>query len=144
MTRNPSQTSSRKHTLNVLVVEDEALVAMDLEYMIEEAGHVPVAHADNLQSAIEAAEDFRPDIALVDIQLGFGESGLQVAEQLKDRGIPVLFSTGNCPGEKGRPFALGCLHKPVVERSLRAALEAVEATMDGAEIPNLPSSVHFY
>ncbi|NNC48172.1 MAG: response regulator [Sphingomonas sp.] len=117
---------------------------MDLEYMVEEAGHIPIAHADNLESTLKAVEDYRPDIALVDIQLSFGESGLEVAEQLKDRGIPVLFSTGNCPGEKGRPLALGCLHKPVVERSLRAALEAVEATMDGAELPSLPSSVHFY
>lgn len=128
----------------MLIVEDEALVAMDLEYMLEEAGHMPVAHADNLQTALQAVETHRPDIALVDIQLAFGESGLEVAKKLKERGIPVLFSTGNCPGEKGRPIAIGCLHKPIVDRSLRAALKAVEAKLGGRELPKLPSSVHFF
>lgn len=131
-------------SLNVLIVEDEALVAMELEFMLEEAGHVPIGNADDLASTLEAIEIRRPDLALVDIQLAMGESGLRVAEELKERNIPVLFATGNCPGEQGRPFALGCLHKPIVDRSLRAALKAVQARLAGRDIPKLPSSAHFY
>ncbi len=130
--------------LNVLIVEDEALVAMDLEFMLEEAGHVPVGSADDLESALRVVEETQPDLALVDIQLAMGESGLSVAQELRERGIPVLFATGNCPGEQGRPLAIGCLHKPIVERSLRSALRAVEAKLAGSEMPRLPSSVHFY
>lgn len=130
--------------LDVLIVEDEALVAMELEFMLEEAGHFPVGHADDLASALEAVEIKRPDLALVDIQLALGESGLRVAKALHERDIPVLYATGNCPGDEGRPFAMGCLHKPIVESSLRAALNAVVAKLSGGRAPRLPSSAHFY
>ncbi|BDI60841.1 response regulator [Qipengyuania nanhaisediminis] len=140
----PSQPSDNKRGLSVLIVEDEALVAMDLEFMLEDTGHAAIALADSLETAIKAVEAERPDIALVDIQLAFGESGLEVAKELTERGIPVLFSTGNCPGEAGRPLAMGCMHKPIVERSLRAALKAAEARIEGREVSRLPSSVHFY
>lgn len=144
MMEGASQPTAPKPGLSVLIVEDEALLAMDLEYMLEEAGHQPIAQADSLETALRAVEAHRPDIALVDIQLAFGESGLHVAEQLRERGIPVLFSTGNCPGDKGRSLAIGCMHKPIVDRSLRAALRAAEAKMAGQAMPKLPSSVHFY
>lgn len=130
--------------LSVLIVEDEALVAMDLEFMLEEIGYDVVGSADDLASALRVVERTRPDLAFVDIQLALGESGLRVARELRDRGILVLFATGNCPGDEGRPLAVGCLHKPIVERSLRSALQAIEANLTGKESPNLPSSVHFY
>ena len=130
--------------LNVLIVEDEALLAMDLEFMLEEAGHIPMGPADDLKSALMAIEERQPDLALVDVQLAFGESGIGVAKAMHERGIPVLFATGNCPGEAGRPFALGCLHKPIVERSLRAALRAVVARLAGQMAAKLPASAHFY
>ena len=130
--------------LNVLIVEDEALVALELEFMLEEAGHTPIGHADNLGSALEVIDRVRPDIALVDIQLAFGESGLRVAQELHGRNIPVLFATGNCPGDNGQAFAIGCLHKPIVEHSLRAALNVAEAKLSGRAVPRTPSSAHFY
>ena len=139
-----SQSQKETFALNVLIVEDEALVAMDLEFMLEEAGHKPIGLADDLASALKVIEKRRPDLALVDMQLALGESGLRVAQTLHEQGIPVLFATGNCPGEKGRPFAIGCVHKPIVDRSLRTALKAVEVQLAGGEIPKLPSSVHFY
>lgn len=130
--------------LKVLIVEDEALVALDLEFMLEEAGHTPVGHADDLASALEVVEMTTPDIALVDMQLAMGESGLRVARELRERDIPVLFATGNCPGDGGRAIAIGCLHKPIVEQSLRAALKVVEAKLSGRDLPKIPSSAHFY
>lgn len=130
--------------LDVLIVEDEALVAMDLEFMLEEAGHIPIGHADDLASALAAVDKRRPDLALVDIQLALGESGLRVAKALHERDIPVLYATGNCPGDKGKPFAIGCLHKPIVEHSLRATLKAVAAKLSGHNIPKVPSSAHLY
>ena len=130
--------------LKVLIVEDEALLAMDLEFMLEEAGYIPIGPADDLKSALGAIEKSRPDLALVDVRLTSGESGINVARALHERGIPLLFATGNCPGEAGRPFALGCLHKPIVERSLRATLRAVVARLAGQVPPKLPASAHFY
>lgn len=139
-----SEPSKQKSGLNVLIVEDEAIVAMELEFMLEEAGYVATGSADDLSSALEAVRKRKPDLALVDIQLAMGESGLRVAERLKEEGIAVLFATGNCPGEEGRPYAIGCMHKPIVDRSLRCALAAVEAKLEGRAPPKTPSSVHLY
>ena len=130
--------------LRILIVEDEALVAMEIEGMIEMMGHEPVGHADDLASAIESAESAQPDLALVDIQLSRGSSGLDVAAALKERGVPVMFVTGNCPTERGRGLALGCLHKPITDRSLGATLGAAAAILEGRSAPTLPSALHLY
>ena len=130
--------------MRVLIVEDEALVAMEIEGMLGLAGHEAVAQADDLPSAIEAAEAEQPDLALVDIRLAHGANGLEVAAALKQRGIPVLFATGNCPQNDGRDVALGCLHKPITDRSLAVALAAAEALLAGHEPSAVPSAMHLY
>ena len=130
--------------MRVLIVEDEALVAMEIEGMLGLAGHEAVAQADDLPSAVEAAEAAKPDLALVDIQLAQGTSGLEVAAALKQRGIPVVFATGNCPETQGRDVALGCLHKPITDRSLAGAIAAAEALLAGRQPPALPSAMHLY
>lgn len=131
--------------MRVLIVEDEALVAMEIEGMLGLAGHEAVAQADDLPSAVAAAEAERPDLALVDIQLAEGTSGLDVAAALKARGVPVLFATGNCPDERGTGLALGCLHKPITDATLAAAVGTAEALLQGRPLPfRLPSALHLY
>ena len=139
------KTAPRSDALRILIVEDEALVALEIEGMLAMAGHEAVAQADDLPSAVAAAEAEKPDLALVDIQLALGTSGLDVAAALRARGIPVLFATGNCPTEKGRGLALGCLHKPISDRTLAAAVEAAGAVLRGAPLPpHIPSALHLY
>lgn len=135
---------SGQETMRVLIVEDEALVAMEIEGMLGLAGHEAVGQADDLPSAIEAAEAAQPDLALVDIRLAHGASGLDVAAALKERGIPVLFATGNCPLDQGRDVALGCLHKPITDRTLAGALSAAEALLAGQQPPAVPPAMHLY
>jgi len=130
--------------MRVLIVEDEALVAMEIEGMLGLAGHQAIAQADDLQSAVEAVESDKPDLALVDIQLAKGANGLDVAAALKARGIPVVFATGNCPTAAGRDLALGCLHKPITDRSLAGAIAAAEALLDGQAPGCIPSAMHLY
>jgi len=130
--------------LRILIVEDEALVAMEIEGMLGLAGHEAIAHADDLQGALAAADAERPDLALVDIQLGRGVSGLDIAQALKERGIPVMFATGNCPMERGRELALGCLHKPFTDNMLIAAVRAAEDRIEGRPVQHTPSALHFY
>jgi DNA-binding response OmpR family regulator len=130
--------------LRILIVEDEALVAMEIEGMLGLAGHEAIAQVDDLQSAVSAVESTRPDLALVDIHLGRGNSGLDVAEALKERGIPVLFATGNCPMERGRGLALGCLHKPFTDNMLVNAIRAAEAKLEGEPVQPTSSALHFY
>lgn len=140
-----SRSIPRGTAMRVMIVEDEALVALEIEGMLGLAGHEAVAQADDLPSAIKAAEAERPDLALVDIRLAQGTSGLDVAAELKARGIAVLFATGNCPTERGRGLALGCLHKPITDGSLAGALEAAEALLQDRPLPShLPVALHLY
>lgn len=130
--------------LRVLIVEDEALVAMEIEGMLGLAGHEPIAHADDVLSAVAAAEAEQPDLALVDIQLAQGASGLEVASELKKRGVPVLFATGNCPADSGKGLGLGCLHKPINDRSLALSMAVADALVSGRPVPPPPAALHLY
>jgi CheY-like chemotaxis protein len=137
----PAQSLS---ALRILIVEDEALVALEVESILSLAGHQPVAVADDLPSALAAVDEAWPDLALVDIQLAGGASGLEVAAALKAKGIPTLFATGNCPSEPRDDLAIGCLHKPFSDRSLMGAVEAVAAILRGSEPGPLPTSLRVY
>ena len=104
--------------LNVMIVEDEALIALDLEMQVETAGHHVVAIAASADQAVERAAAARPDIALMDIRLAGGSSGADAARRLYDRwGIRCLFVSGTLGAELRealaplRPVAL--LSKPV-------------------------------
>jgi len=130
--------------MRILIVEDEALVALEVESILAMAGHEPVAVADDLESTLAALETAVPDLALVDIQLARGASGLDVAAALKARGIPTLFATGNCPDERRDDLAIGCLHKPFSDRTLTGAVEAISAILRGDTPRQLPASLRVY
>ena len=78
----------------VLVVEDEPIIAMDIEALVTEIGHVVVDIADTRATAVEAALRHRPDLVLADIQLADGSSGIDaVREILNAFRVPVIFIT---------------------------------------------------
>lgn len=82
--------------LRVLLVEDEALILMQMEALVEDAGHVVVASAMRCGEAIGLAQDLRPDLAFVDLNLCDGDTGLDVAKALQDMPeIMVVFVTAN-------------------------------------------------
>ena len=132
----------------VLVVEDEGLVALEIEMFLAGAGHKVVGTAADRAGAMALARAERPDLALVDMRLSGGDSGLDLAAELSALGIPVLFVTGNCPAEDGSAVAtaVGCLHKPFDERQLLAAVALAErlARGDSAPTGRLPSGLHIY
>jgi len=77
----------------VLVVEDEALIAMDLVECLEELGLQVVGPLDRLDLALAAAKSESIDLALLDIDLN-GRSAYPVADELRARRIPFAFVTG--------------------------------------------------
>lgn len=83
--------------LDVLIVEDEALLAMDLEAMVEDTGHGVVAEATCLSDVAALGDELRPDIAFVDIQLARGSSGIDVARLIGQRwpDTVIVFITAN-------------------------------------------------
>ncbi len=115
---------SKLNGLNVLVVEDESLVLFNLEDTLTELGCIIVGPAMRLQQAQEllaAAPEI--DVAILDVNLG-GVPVFPIAEQLRGRGIRIVFATGY--GREGLPDewrAYPVLMKPYmaddVERALR-------------------------
>jgi CheY-like chemotaxis protein len=79
--------------LRVLVVEDEGMVALLIEGMLEELGCEVVASAASLAKAEAAAKHEEIDFALLDVNLD-GQQVFPVAEILRTRGVPFVFSTG--------------------------------------------------
>lgn len=130
--------------MRILIVEDEALVAMEVASILEDAGHVIADQADDLSSAEAAAASAYPDLALVDIQLAHGDSGIDVAASLRRLGIPVIFVTGNCPLDRGKGLALACLHKPVSDRALTSTIGVAQAVLSNSPVKEMPHTLHLY
>ena len=79
--------------LKVLVLEDNALVAMHLEEMLGEAGCEVVATIGTVGSALEFIRSHAVDAAVLDVNLS-GEKVFGVAEELMARNVPIVFSSG--------------------------------------------------
>jgi CheY-like chemotaxis protein len=106
----------------VLIVEDEALVAMMIEDMVMELGHTVAGVASRLKDGLQMAEAGDVDFAILDVSLN-GERSLPIAEKLDAKGIPYVFATGY--GARGidgaRPHA-PTLSKPFGIEDLRRIL----------------------
>ena len=81
--------------MKILIVEDEALLAMELESEVEEAGHEIVGVAADSKQALSLIEKTSPQFAFVDIQLLDGPTGIDVGRHLASRSIPYVFVSGN-------------------------------------------------
>ena len=76
----------------VLVIEDETIIALDLENLVTEMGHKVTGIATTRDDAIRMAKEQKPDLILTDIQLADSSSGIDAAHAiLKDFDIPVIF-----------------------------------------------------
>ena len=79
---------------NILIIEDEALIAMDLQSLVENLGHEVQAVARTKTEAVALAKQRQPGLILADIQLADGSSGLDaVNDLLKSFEVPVIFIT---------------------------------------------------
>lgn len=120
--------------LNILIVEDDPLLAETVKSLIELNPRFQVtALANDLDSTVAALEIRRPDLALVDLQLANGSSGYAVAARLHDVGIACLFTTARAPGFAVRDLAIGCLQKPYREEDLVRALTEAEDILKGRQ-----------
>jgi CheY-like chemotaxis protein len=79
----------------VLVVEDELLVARDIEQQLLDLGYQPVGLATRGEEAIALAKQTRPDLVLMDIQLAGDMDGIAAAQVIRNEcALPVVFGTG--------------------------------------------------
>ena len=110
--------------LRILIVEDQAILAMELEHVLTDAGHVVVGCAMDQVEALSLAEHAPPDVALVDVNLRDGPTGPDVARALvAAHQSVVVFLTAN-PEQipEGFSGAIGALTKPFDDQTIRAVV----------------------
>jgi DNA-binding response OmpR family regulator len=118
--------------LNVLIVEDEVLLAMELENELENAGHEVVGEAMSSREAIDIVNLRRPDLAFVDIHLQDGPTGVEVGRYLNAEGIPFVFMTGNLKRvPEDFAGAIGVIEKPYSVNGFRNALAYLARRVSG-------------
>ncbi len=115
----------RQTKARILIIEDEAVIAMDLSDLVSAAGHDVCAIETTASGAVAAAERERPDLVLADIQLADGSSGIDAVKQiLSSFEVPVIFVTAFpdrlLTGERPEPTFL--ITKPYSPEMVRAAV----------------------
>jgi CheY-like chemotaxis protein len=126
--------------LGVLIVEDEVLLATELEFLLAEAGCCALGHAMNADDALALARDLHPDLALVDVHLADGPTGVEVARRIhQDCGGVALFMTANV---KRLPDdfagACGVIGKPYSGNGVRSALNYLNVCLREGRAPGPP------
>lgn len=102
----------------ILIVEDEAILGLELAALLEEYGMVPIGPAGNSADALRLLDETPVDAALLDVNLQ-GQPAVSVAARLRERGIPFAILTGY--GSAGLPpvfQAVPLLTKPFNARAL--------------------------
>ncbi|WP_114948570.1 response regulator [Microvirga calopogonii] len=108
----------------ILLVEDEAMIAMLVGDMLEDLGHELVTVATRLEDALAAAGNGTFDLAILDLNLA-GVLTYPVADVLAGRGIPFIFATGYGSGGLKETYAgWATLQKPFDQQALEYAVEA--------------------
>lgn len=82
----------------ILVAEDEAIIGHDLRDTVEEAGYIVEGPHPDVNSAMRAAQENRPDLAILDVALG-NEVVYPLAERLMAEQVPVIFHSGQIARE---------------------------------------------
>jgi CheY-like chemotaxis protein len=108
---------------NILVVEDQSLIAMHVEETIRELGAYTVGCAANVPDALTLIETRRWDAALLDIRLGDGQTAYPIAERLKTKNIPFAFSTGWDGVIPSRYFGVPVITKPFGHEEIANCLD---------------------
>jgi len=119
------RTIDRQLASRVLIIEDEPIIALDLENLVTELGHKVVATAATRDEAVSKALSERPGLVLADINLGEGGSGIDaVTEILNSFNIPVIFITAYpeklLTGERPEPTYL--IAKPFLPETVQATV----------------------
>ena len=113
---------------NILIVEDEKIIALDLQRRLERFGYSVIGMAADGPEAINIARERSPDIILMDIMLAGGMDGIEAAKQIRAQlGIPVIFLTAYTDektlerAKEVEPF--GYILKPFKERELYTTID---------------------
>ena len=139
---SPAERSSAGGNVGVviLVVEDEAVVAIVLEFALGLAGHEVLGPVGGEGEALRLAAERRPELALVDIRLSRGGSAVRLARALKERwAVPSLFLSGQTGQARAAgDVALGLIGKPYDPGEVVDAVAAVGELLAGRRPALMP------
>jgi len=133
-------------TARILIIEDEALVAMELRFVLGDLGHKVVGVASTSKSAQNLARENEVDLALVDIHLSDGPTGISLGRELgQEMGVTVLFMTAN-PGmvRDGVAGAIGVLSKPTDEQAVQTAVDYALRRRTGQPVQYAPPGLQLF
>ncbi|MDZ8223523.1 ATP-binding protein [Nostoc sp. ChiVER01] len=117
-----------KETVRILVVEDEYILAINLQESLESLGYIVLDIADSAEGAIVKATELRPNLILMDIRLRGEMDGIQAAEQIwHNLQIPAIYVTGHSDKSTVERATLtspfGYILKPIKEQELYVAIQ---------------------
>lgn len=121
------------NNLNFLIVEDDPTYAIRLQMLVEELGYSVLETVDNSGRALELIYSKHPDFILMDIEINGEMTGLDIAETIKDKEIPILFITSFSNPEAYQQSenigAVAFLTKPIDGYSLKSAIRLAVKNM---------------
>ena len=116
-----------RHALHALIIEDEPVIAIEIEDILRDCGYTSFAFAVSADQAVEAAAVRCPDLITSDVRLNPG-NGMDAIEAIcRDCPIPVIFITCDPGDVRERLPQYAVLRKPFAAARLKAALEEVAA-----------------
>ena len=145
--RPPLHRAAGARGMRVLIVEDEALIAWMLADSLEAAGHEVVGPAATMAEALALCEGAAPpDLAVLDIDLGDGSSGVDVARALLERwGVPSIFASAQAAeAHRARGVALGCIGKPYAAQTVLRSVEVAREIMSGRTPGRVPAGLELF
>ena len=129
----------------LMIVEDEALVAIVLRDELQEAGYKVLDLTDRHSEALEVAKAEKPDLALVNIRLAGRDDGIELAEHLKALGIPVLFISGQVSrASSAKTVAIGSMPKPYDAAEMVVAVAYLLARLKGDDTLPRPDQLEVF
>jgi PAS domain S-box-containing protein len=113
---------------NIMIVEDDAITAMDIEKHLKNLGYGVSAKVSYGEDSIQEAKENTPDLVLMDVVLKGEVDGIEAAEKIRTQfDIPVIFLTAHADKERLKRAKLsmpyGYILKPFEERALKVAIE---------------------
>lgn len=119
--------------MRILIVEVEALIAMALSDTLETAGHQVLGLAATMAEALALSAAAPPQLALLDLDLRDGSSGVDTARALVvGWGVRCIFASGRTSeARQARDFAFGLIHKPFDLQTVLRSVEVARAVMEG-------------
>jgi CheY-like chemotaxis protein len=118
----------RMEAPKILIVEDEAIIALDIQCTLENLGYRVPAVVSSGEESIKKASEVHPDLILMDIKLSGNIDGISAAKEIYNRfGIPVVYLTAYSDEkileEITRIMLFGYVNKPFDERILKSTIE---------------------